>query len=32
MTTNKNGMSAGAITIANGITVTIPTGSTWVIL
>lgn len=32
MTTNKNGMSAGPISIANGITVTIPTGSTWVIL
>lgn len=32
ITTNKNGMSAGAISIASGVTVTIPTGSNWVIL
>jgi hypothetical protein len=32
MTTNKNGMSAGPITIDTGITVTIPTDSTWVIV
>lgn len=32
MTTNNNGMSAGPITIATGVTVTIPTGSTWVIV
>ena len=32
MTTNYNGMSAGPITINTGVTVTIPTGSTWVIV
>ncbi len=32
LTTNKNGLSAGPLSIADGITVTIPTGSTWVIL
>lgn len=32
MTTGKNGMSTGPITIATGATVTIPTGSTWVIV
>ena len=32
MTSGKNGMSAGPITIATGITVTIPTGSNWVIV
>lgn len=32
MTTNKNGMSAGTITIANGVTVTVPNGSNWIIL
>ena len=32
MTTNNNGMSAGPITINTGVTVTIPTGSTWVIV
>jgi hypothetical protein len=32
MTTNKNGMSAGPITIDTGVTVTIPTNSTWVIV
>jgi len=30
--TNYNGMSAGTITIASGITVTIPAGQRWVIL
>ena len=30
--TNYNGMSAGTITIASGITVTIPSGQRWVIL
>ena len=32
MTTGKNGMSTGPITIATGATVTIPTDSTWVIV
>lgn len=32
LTTNKNAMSAGPITINNGITVTIPTGATWSIV
>jgi len=32
ITTNKNAMSAGAITIATGVTVTVPTGSTWIIV
>jgi len=32
MTTNKNGMSAGPITINSGITVTIPSGSSWVVV
>ena len=32
MTTNKSGLSAGDITIANGVTVTIPSGSRYVIV
>lgn len=32
ITSGKNAMSAGEITIATGITVTVPTGSTWVIV
>ena len=32
MTTGKNGMSTGPITIATGATVTIPTSSRWVIV
>jgi hypothetical protein len=32
VTTNKNAMSAGPITIASGKTVTIPSGSTWTIV
>jgi hypothetical protein len=32
ITSGKNGMSAGAISISNGVTVTIPSGSNWVIL
>ena len=32
MTSGKNGSCAGPITIATGVTVTIPTGSTWVIV
>ena len=30
--TNDNGMSAGPITVASGITVTVASGSTWVVL
>lgn len=32
ITTNKNAMSAGPITINTGITVTVPTNSTWTIV
>lgn len=32
ITTNKNAMSTGPITVNSGITVTVPTGSNWVIL
>lgn len=32
LTTNKNAMSAGPITIASGITVTVPSGSEWIVL
>lgn len=32
LTTNKNAMSAGPITISSGITVTVPSGSTWVVV
>jgi hypothetical protein len=32
ITTGKNAMSAGVITIADGVTVTIPDGSTWSII
>jgi hypothetical protein len=32
ITTNKSAMSAGPITIASGVTVTIPSGSRWVIV
>lgn len=32
MTTGKNAMSAGPITVATGVTVTIPSGSRWVIV
>jgi hypothetical protein len=32
MTTNYNGESVGAITVVSGVTVTIPSGSRWVIL
>jgi hypothetical protein len=32
LTSNKNAMSAGPITIASGVTVTIPSGSTWTIV
>ena len=30
--TGKNGMSAGPITVANGVTITVPSGSTWSIV
>lgn len=32
LTTNRNAMSTGPITIDSGVTVTIPTGQRWVIL
>lgn len=32
ISTNKNAMSAGPITVASGITVTVPSGSTWVVV
>lgn len=32
LTTAKNGMSVGPITISSGVTVTVPTGQRWVIL
>ena len=32
ITTNYNAMSVGDLTIANGVTVTVPSGSTWIIL
>ena len=32
ITTSQNAMTAGPITISSGITVTVPSGSTWIIL
>ena len=32
ISTNKNAMSAGPITINNGVTVTVPTGSVWTVV
>ena len=32
LTTSKNGFSVGAITIASGVTVTVPSGQRWVVL
>ena len=32
LTTNKNGMSAGPITINSGVTVTVPSGSAWTVV
>lgn len=32
ITSGSNGMSAGPISVANGVTVTVPNGSTWVIV
>lgn len=32
ISTNKNAITAGPITIASGVTVTVPGGSTWVVV
>jgi hypothetical protein len=32
ITAGKNAMTAGAISIANGVTATVPSGSTWTIV
>jgi hypothetical protein len=32
ISTNKNGMSAGPITISSGVSVTVPSGSRWVVV
>ena len=32
MTAGKNGLTAGPLTINTGVTVTIPTGSTWTVV
>lgn len=32
LTTNKNGMSVGPITIASGVSVTVPSGQRWIVL
>jgi len=32
ITTDKNAMTAGPITVANGVVVTVPSGSTWTIV
>jgi hypothetical protein len=32
LSTNKNGMSVGPVTIGTGVTVTIPSGQRWVVL
>jgi hypothetical protein len=32
ITTNYNAMSIGPLTVANGVTVTVPNGSNWMIL
>lgn len=32
ITSNKNAMSTGPITLASGVTVTVPSGSRWVVL
>jgi len=32
LTTNKNAVTAGPITIDSGVTVTIPSGSSWVVV
>lgn len=32
MTANKNGLTAGPITIASGVTITIPSGAAWTIV
>jgi hypothetical protein len=32
ISTSKNAMSAGPITVASGVSVTVPSGSTWTIV
>jgi hypothetical protein len=32
LTSNKNAMSAGPVTVADGVTVTVPTGATWTVV
>lgn len=32
MSSNKNALTAGPITVANGVVVTIPSGSAWIIV
>jgi hypothetical protein len=32
LTASKNAMSAGPITVASGVTVTVPSGSTWTVI
>lgn len=32
ITAGRNAMTAGPITIANGVTVTVPSGSTWTVV
>lgn len=32
ITTNKNAMTAGPVTVANGVTITVPNGSTWTVV
>lgn len=32
ITSSKNGLSAGPVTLANGVTVTVPSGSRWVVV
>ena len=32
LTTNKNAMTAGPVTINSGVTVTVPSGSTWTVV
>ncbi|MDP6583753.1 MAG: hypothetical protein QF535_03785, partial [Anaerolineales bacterium] len=32
LTTNYNAVSAGPVTVASGVTVTVPSGSTWVVV
>ena len=32
ITTGKNAMTAGPVTVANGVTVTVPSGSVWTVV